>query len=495
MSEGNSRLTRWGGAKARFAEIAGHKLDTIITGHLTQEQIDAYQQLFRIEEISDLLRRSTGPGKLISKLLPSAKIQNFFHEPEQAPQYDQYGNRTNTREAILLELLEKERHTLVEMAVNAIHNYDPPADYNKPAKTSEKLYIPSKDYPDINFVGLLLGPRGNTLRQLQEDSGAKLAIRGKGSVKDGKLSDPLGRGPEDDLHVVITADTTAKITKAIKLTNQVIEKAILSPVGQNDLKRDQLRELAVLNGTLRETKPFVPPEIFNQRKPMGRDVTLIVCRICGNVGHYSRDCKMRETDLYSPEAGGARDNYGGRESLGADRDAYGIGSGRGGQSNGYTNGNGRDMYGEPHGQSSVSTPPSDLPPWKRQKIDLYTPPPPSLSSFGGAPSHLAHTDSYTPRSATPQRASPPGLSAPPAGPPGPPGPSSLARPPPPVSLPPPPGSIPPPPLNVKPPPPVSAKPPPPDVKPPPPPSGAPAGAPGGKSGTNSGKPAPPPPPA
>lgn len=488
MSEGNSRLTRWGGAKARFAEIAGHKLDTIITGHLTQEQIDAYQQLFRIEEISDLLRKSTGPGKLISKLLPSAKIQNFFHEAEQAPEYDQYGNRTNTREAILLELLEKERHTLVEMAVNAIQNYDPPADYNKPAKTSEKLYIPSKDYPDINFVGLLLGPRGNTLRQLQEDSGAKLAIRGKGSVKDGKLSDPLGRGPEDDLHVVITADTTAKITKAIKLTNQVIEKAILSPVGQNDLKRDQLRELAVLNGTLRETKPFVPPEIFNQRKPVGRDVTLIVCRICGNAGHYSRDCKMRETDLYSPEAGSARQSYGGRENQNTERDGYG--SGRGSQGNGYTHGHSGqsepNVYGEPHGQSSVAgishtnTSASDLPPWKRQKTDLYTPPPPSLSSSFGAAGHLAHTDSYTPRSATPHRA-PPGLSAPP-------GAASLARAPPPVSLPPPPGSIPPPPTNVKPPPPVS-------VKPPPPPSGAPAGANGGKSGTNSGKPAPPPPPA
>ncbi|GEQ70986.1 hypothetical protein JCM33374_g4667 [Metschnikowia sp. JCM 33374] len=307
MSE-RGRPTKWGGKSARFIDIGGQKLDTIITGHLTQEQINAYQQYFRVEEISHLLRKAGAPGTSIIQQLPSYKVATFQREPSPPPQYDQSGNRTNTRELRVQASLEKERHALVELAVTTIKNYDPPVDYKKPAKTSEKLYIPIKDYPDINFVGLLLGPRGNTLRQLQEDSGAKLAIRGKGSVKDGKSSDGAGfSAPEDDLHVVITADTTSKIHKAIKLTNEVIEKAISSPVGQNDLKRDQLRELAVLNGTLRETKPYVPPEIFNsQRRSQARDITQIVCRICGNVGHYSRDCKLKNdapaVDSYSPGA-------------------------------------------------------------------------------------------------------------------------------------------------------------------------------------------------
>lgn len=351
MADSNSRLTRWAGTKARFTEINGQKLDTIITGHLTQEQIDAYQQFFRVEEISEILRKSTGPGKSILHNLPSYNMANFQRDPQPAPQYDQHGNRTNTREAQVRELLEKERHTLVEKAVTSIHNYDPPVDYKKPAKTSEKLYIPIKDYPDINFVGLLLGPRGNTLRQLQDDSGAKLAIRGKGSVKDGKLSDLSGaRGPEDDLHVLITADTSAKISKAIKLTNEVIEKAISSPVGQNDLKRDQLRELAVLNGTLRETKPYVPPEIFNQRKQPGRDVTQIICRICGNVGHYSRDCKFKNERPNRPDIN--------------ERDVDSYSPNRG-------------------GSSYVPKTEEELPPWKRQKTDLWNHP--SYGINGGAP--------------------------------------------------------------------------------------------------------------
>lgn len=48
--------------------------------------------------------------------------------------------------------------------------------------------IPQEEHPDINFVGLLIGPRGNTLKAMEKDTGAKIIIRGKGSVKEGKVS-------------------------------------------------------------------------------------------------------------------------------------------------------------------------------------------------------------------------------------------------------------------------------------------------------------------
>jgi len=31
-------------------------------------------------------------------------------------------------------------------------------------RVSDKVLIPQEEYPDINFVGLLIGPRGNTLK-------------------------------------------------------------------------------------------------------------------------------------------------------------------------------------------------------------------------------------------------------------------------------------------------------------------------------------------
>ena len=47
--------------------------------------------------------------------------------------------------------------------------------------------IPQDEFPEINFVGLLIGPRGNTLKSMEKDTGAKIIIRGKGSVKEGKV--------------------------------------------------------------------------------------------------------------------------------------------------------------------------------------------------------------------------------------------------------------------------------------------------------------------
>ena len=36
--------------------------------------------------------------------------------------------------------------------------------------------IPQEEHPDINFVGLLIGPRGNTLKAMEKDVGIFLQI-------------------------------------------------------------------------------------------------------------------------------------------------------------------------------------------------------------------------------------------------------------------------------------------------------------------------------
>lgn len=105
---------------------------------------------------------------------------------------------------------------------------------------------------------------------METESGAKIAIRGKGSVKEGKGRSDAAHtsNQEEDLHCLIMADTEDKVNKAKKLVHNVIEtvsilksdlglsanlsQAASIPEGQNDLKRNQLRELAALNGTLRD---------------------------------------------------------------------------------------------------------------------------------------------------------------------------------------------------------------------------------------------------
>ena len=43
-------------------------------------------------------------------------------------------------------------------------NFRPPL-----VKVCEKVMIPQEEHPDINFVGLLIGPRGNTLKSMEKE--------------------------------------------------------------------------------------------------------------------------------------------------------------------------------------------------------------------------------------------------------------------------------------------------------------------------------------
>ncbi|VDK20626.1 unnamed protein product [Taenia asiatica] len=55
---------------------------------------------------------------------------------------------------------------------------------NKRVKIRAKVTIPVEQYPSINFVGKLLGPGGQTLRSIQEETRTKMAILGHGSLRD-----------------------------------------------------------------------------------------------------------------------------------------------------------------------------------------------------------------------------------------------------------------------------------------------------------------------
>jgi splicing factor 1 len=137
---------------------------------------------------------------------------------------------------------------------------------------------------------------------MENDSGAKIAIRGKGSVKEGKgRSDAAhASNQEEDLHCLIMADTEDKVNKAKQLIHNVIETAASIPEGQNELKRNQLRELAALNGTLRDDENQACQNCgkIGHRKydcPERQNFTAsIICRVCGNAGHMARDCPDRQ---------------------------------------------------------------------------------------------------------------------------------------------------------------------------------------------------------
>eukprot|EP00249_Psilotum_nudum_P009846 c22187_g1_i1 orf=626-1483(-) len=127
-----------------------------------------------------------------------------------------------------------------------------------------RIDVPVEKYPNFNFVGRLLGPRGNSLKRVESSTGCRVYIRGRGSVKDfakeSKLRDkPGSEHLNEPLHILIEAEQPVSVIDSqLKRAREIIEE-LLRPVDESHdyYKKQQLRELAMLNGTLREDSPFL----------------------------------------------------------------------------------------------------------------------------------------------------------------------------------------------------------------------------------------------
>ena len=149
---------------------------------------------------------------------------------------------------------------------------------------------------------------------MESETGAKIVIRGKGSVKEGKVGRKDGQplpGEDEPLHAYVTATNPESVKKAVEKIKQIIKEAVDVPEGQNDLRRHQLRELALLNGTLREGDG---PRCTNcggsdhkawqcQDKP--NQTLATVCTSCGQAGHIAKDCMGQKTNKPWNQGGGS----------------------------------------------------------------------------------------------------------------------------------------------------------------------------------------------
>ncbi|XP_022864844.1 KH domain-containing protein At2g38610-like isoform X2 [Olea europaea var. sylvestris] len=125
-----------------------------------------------------------------------------------------------------------------------------------------RLDIPVDNFPNFNFVGRLLGPRGNSLKRVEVTTGCRVYIRGKGSIKDPDKEEKHRGRPgyehlNEPLHILIEADLPANIVDIRLRQAQEIIEELLKPVDetQDFIKRQQLRELAMLNSSFREDSP------------------------------------------------------------------------------------------------------------------------------------------------------------------------------------------------------------------------------------------------
>ena len=119
-------------------------------------------------------------------------------------------------------------------------------------------------------MGKLLGPKGNSLRRLQEDTMCKMAVMGRGSMKDRireenfrQSLDPKYGHLNDELHVEICAlappaEAYARVSYALGEVRKY-----LIPDSNDEIRQEQFREL-VADGVL---PPVIEEEEYYRGRP------------------------------------------------------------------------------------------------------------------------------------------------------------------------------------------------------------------------------------
>lgn len=115
-----------------------------------------------------------------------------------------------TRRRQRLKQLE-ERSELVTTASETFAQYYAPRDFRANPTSGlikEKVYLPVRGFNGLKFIGQILDPCGHRLQQVCDESKANIAIRGKGSAKEGRgrtrtdTTDDL----QEPLYCLTTAD-------------------------------------------------------------------------------------------------------------------------------------------------------------------------------------------------------------------------------------------------------------------------------------------------
>jgi len=115
------------------------------------------------------------------------------------------------------------------------------------------------------------------------------------------------KNPFDDepLQVLIQGDNDVQIERASKLVH-----SLLVPVDEtrNEHKRKQLRELAAINGTLKDKLWMTT---VNESEEFSFDRASVKCKICGEVSHPTMDCplKSKGTAILNNESKELDDEY------------------------------------------------------------------------------------------------------------------------------------------------------------------------------------------
>jgi len=289
------RKSRWD-AGSYVGELAvGGQLPTSVN---IEELKDKKQQEIFLLQLK--IRELTGRLGLHNLGIPSDPKDR---SPSPEPIYNEKGVRVNTR-------LERTRTKLIAERTNTITRlrgldptYFPPACMNyRCPELEDRVDVPQALFPELNFLGLILGPRGSCLEKLRKDTRCNIILKGKGTKHNQDSED-------EPMHLTISGETREGVKKAGDFLRQLIKDYANDPNGPKmlALRAQRKHEMQVLNGTLREFDTRCQNCAATTHKtwecPEGKNIIPdIVCENCGNAGHPTFDCKVGKEDLASEAA-------------------------------------------------------------------------------------------------------------------------------------------------------------------------------------------------
>jgi len=118
--------------------------------------------------------------------------------------------------------LEGEIELLKEKTLKEYPDYKFPA-VNKLPNIYFKVPIPEEEHPEYNFVGMLIGPKGKTQKDIEQKTGAKILIVGTSIHEEfGMKHSSVQFRSDEPLHLKITGPCRQNIRDAYELIKPLI---------------------------------------------------------------------------------------------------------------------------------------------------------------------------------------------------------------------------------------------------------------------------------
>lgn len=295
------KKSRWGGGGSRWDKGSATKDEKVIIKSMpttvdARTMDDKTQEQYMLNlTIQECTQKLNSPDLGIPK-------NPRDRSPSPEPIYNTKGVRMNTREERTRNKLMNMRNVSITKLKDLDPSYQPPSHFKyKNTELEDTLPVPQVEYPSVNFVGMLLGPRGQHLDKLNKRFNVTIIIRGKGSQKSGmtgtKKDGTKFEAYDEDLHIWWKGQTVEEVKACGVELQRLIDMEIFDPDCEEAVQRraKHFHDLAVMNGTLRDidNKCLNCGRIGHKTWECDENkvfTSSVICQACGGVGHVTADC-------------------------------------------------------------------------------------------------------------------------------------------------------------------------------------------------------------